>query len=108
MTNFTKQVILTCLIRASFSGDFLSTHDSFMFSTKDQDNGDRDDKCNYQSRNGGWWSSTCGFVNLNGPYLAGPVSSGRAMHWYGWPSASDPYYSLKASSMMIKRSRERA
>ncbi|XP_071140231.1 microfibril-associated glycoprotein 4-like [Mytilus edulis] len=77
-------------------------HNTYMFSTKDQDN-DIYAQFNCavkQGGNGGWWYSNCFNVNLNGPYLAGPVQNRTAMMWLYWPTT---YYSLKKSTMMIKR-----
>ncbi|CAG2197142.1 unnamed protein product [Mytilus edulis] len=69
-------------------------HSTYMFSTKDQDN---DIYAPYNCAvkhggNGGWWYSNCINVNLNGPYMAGPVQNNTAMVWVGWPST---WYSLK-------------
>ncbi|CAC5416915.1 Fibrinogen-like protein 1,Ryncolin-2,Angiopoietin-1,Ryncolin-4,Fibrinogen C domain-containing protein 1,Angiopoietin-related protein 2,Angiopoietin-2,Angiopoietin-related protein 7,Ficolin-2,Ryncolin-1,Tenascin-R,Ryncolin-3,Ficolin-1,Angiopoietin-4 [Mytilus coruscus] len=81
-----------------------SDQNTYMFSTKDQDNDNHDDNCAVQYRQGGFWYNNCGSVNLNGPYMAGPVTTGKGMYWDGWPSS---LYSLKKSTMMIKRSMER-
>lgn len=76
-----------------------------MFSTKDQDNDIDNRNCAVNlGGNGGWWYSDCVYVNLNGPYLAGPVKHLSSMFWAAWPSS---YYSLKKSTMMIKRYSER-
>lgn len=82
--------------------DFLTSgHNTFMFTTKDQDNDIHGRNCAvYEGGNGGWWYSNCLNVNLNGPYMAGPAKNDTAMLWLNWPSN---YYSLKKSTMMIKR-----
>lgn len=82
----------------------MSYHNTHLFTTKDQNN-DIGENCAVEvGGNGGWWYSNCGYVNLNGPYMAGPVTNLTGMIWYGWPST---YYSLKKSTMMIKRFQER-
>lgn len=83
---------------------FANTHNTLLFSTRDQDHDTSTGNCALSLRRGGWWYSNCGLVNLNGPYMAGPVTDGLGMFWYGWQSM--PYYSLKKSTMMIKRSLE--
>lgn len=75
-----------------------------MFSTKDQDNDYHGENCNDKYRHGGWWYNNCGSVNLNGPYRKGLVKNTTAMFWNWWPSE---FYSLKKSTMMMKRSMER-
>ncbi|CAG2252289.1 unnamed protein product [Mytilus edulis] len=76
-------------------------HNTYMFTTKDQQNDGFSSNCAvYEGGNGGWWYSTCAHVNLNGLYRAGPVQNRTAMFWINWPSS---YYSLKKSTMMIKR-----
>ncbi|CAG2197144.1 unnamed protein product [Mytilus edulis] len=85
--------------------DYLTgAHNTNMFSTKDQDNDNYGNNCAETHSKGGWWYGSCLNVNLNGPYMAGPVHNKSAMYWYGWPSS---YYSLKKSTMMIKRISER-
>lgn len=86
-------------------GDYLTgAHNTNMFSTKDQDNDNYGNNCAQTNSKGGWWYGRCLNVNLNGPYMAGPVHNQSAMYWYGWPSN---HYSLKKSTMMIKRISER-
>lgn len=88
-----------------FLGDWLTgQHNTNMFSTKDQDNDNYGNNCAETHSKGGWWYGSCLNANLNGPYMAGPVHNKSAMYWYGWPSS---YYSLKKSTMMIKRISER-
>ncbi|XP_063436502.1 ficolin-2-like [Mytilus trossulus] len=91
---------------SGLSDSLTSTHNTYMFTTKDQDN-DVHSSSNcavYEGGNGGWWYSNCANVNLNGPYRAGPVQNRTAMFWINWPSS---YYSLKKSTMMIKRFQKR-
>ncbi|VDI43239.1 Hypothetical predicted protein, partial [Mytilus galloprovincialis] len=85
--------------------DYLNYHNTQMFTTKDQDNDVYGYNCAaYEGGNGGWWYRRCLSSNLNGPYMAGPVHNQTAFVWANWPSS---YYSLKKSSMMIKRYFER-
>ena len=58
-------------------GDSLSYHDSYPFTTKDQDN----DKSKYNCadiQKGAWWYKSCYTSNLNGIYYQGNYSGGWA------------------------------
>lgn len=77
------------------------------FSTKDQDNDIFANVSCAMRDHGGWWYYNyqyCSHVNLNGPYLAGTVTNSSAMFWKDWPQE---YYSLRKSTMMIKRANEK-
>ncbi|XP_063436503.1 uncharacterized protein LOC134717934 [Mytilus trossulus] len=64
-------------------GDYLTaTQNTYLFTTKDQDNDIYGSGLNCavkQGGGGGWWYSNCANVNLNGPYLAGPGTNQTAM-----------------------------
>lgn len=86
-------------------GDYLSMYNNkAWFSTKDQDNDYTRANCATYGH-AGWWYGQCGAINLNGPYMAGPVNTEKSMFWGNWPLPSSTY-SLKKSTMMIKRSKE--
>ena len=76
-------------------------HDGMKFSTFDADNDNkRFDNC-AKSNNGGWWFNDCYTAQLNGQYLRTSYSSNEyGIHWNIFHPSN---YSLKASTMMIKR-----
>ena len=72
-----------------------------MFSTFDRDNDVHSSENCAQIYQGAWWYAHCHFSNLNGQYLYGYHSSfADGMNWGPWHGY---YYSLKASTMMIKK-----
>lgn len=97
--NFIECLQFSIVFSLLISDDHLHSHNSKHFSTKDVDNDERAGSCAVNDH-GGWWYYNCALVNLNGPYIAGPAINESAMFWYQWPTA---HYSLKKSSMMIKR-----
>ena len=81
-------------------GDGLDYHDGMMFSTFDRDNDLYHGNC-AQEFKGAWWYNSWHTSNLNGQYLSGHYSSSAdGMEWYPWHGH---HYSLKASTMMIRR-----
>ena len=83
------------------AGDALDEHNSFKFSTPDDDNDDVDEHCAavFQS---GWWFKTCQpEANLNGVYSAtASVPQFRGLQWQG---KRDDTISLKGCEMKIRK-----
>ncbi|XP_041659982.1 angiopoietin-related protein 4 [Cheilinus undulatus] len=73
------------------------------FSTRDQDNDQKNDTNCAKHLSGGWWFSNCGRSNLNGRYFQSPPPKQRhqrkqSIFWKTWRGR---YYPLKSSMMMI-------
>ena len=82
-------------------GDSFGYHSDMSLTTRDQDNDANENNC--ADNRGAWWFKTCHYAHLNGLYLDGPNSSyGDGVNWYHWKGYT---YSLKATSMMIRRRR---
>lgn len=82
------------------AGDSLSHHSGSRFSTKDRDQDTWGESC-AQEYKGGWWYSSCHGSNLNGLYLKGAHDSyANGVNWKEWHGY---HYSLKSSSMKIRR-----
>jgi len=79
--------------------DSMIYHKGAKFSTKDQDNDIYEKSCS-QRYKGAWWYTKCHHSNLNGLYLRGKHSTfADGVNWYSWRGH---YYSLKATTMMIR------
>uniref|UniRef100_UPI0037E8E0AC angiopoietin-related protein 4 n=1 Tax=Semicossyphus pulcher TaxID=241346 RepID=UPI0037E8E0AC len=73
------------------------------FSTRDNDNDQKNDTNCAKHLSGGWWFSNCGRSNLNGRYFQSPPPKQRhqrkqSIFWKTWRGR---YYPLKSSKMMI-------
>ncbi|XP_034559900.1 angiopoietin-related protein 4 [Notolabrus celidotus] len=73
------------------------------FSTRDQDNDQKNDTNCAKHLSGGWWFSNCGRSNLNGRYFQSPPPKQRhqrkqSIFWKTWRGR---YYPLKSSMIMI-------
>src|SRR6218665_509753 len=88
-----------CILMFFFcSGDSLTYHNGFGFSTKDVDNDGYDGNCAQLFR-GAWWHGACHYSNLNGLYLRGSHTTyADGIEWYQWLGH---YYSLKTTAMKI-------
>lgn len=74
----------------------MAEHNDKQFSTKDRNNID----CAIEFQ-GAWWYNGCHHSNLNGQYLNGTHSTyADGINWFDWRGY---YYSLKKTSMMIRR-----
>ncbi|XP_076602030.1 angiopoietin-related protein 4 [Chaetodon auriga] len=73
------------------------------FSTRDQDNDQKNDTNCAKHLSGGWWFSNCGRSNLNGRYFQSPPPKHRHQRKQGifWKTWRGRYYPLKYSMMMI-------
>ncbi|XP_040911511.1 angiopoietin-related protein 4 [Toxotes jaculatrix] len=73
------------------------------FSTRDQDNDQKNDTNCAKHLSGGWWFSNCGRSNLNGRYFQSPPPKQRHQRKQGifWKTWRGRYYPLKSSMMMI-------
>ena len=71
-----------------------------MFTTKDKDNDNASRNC-AEFRHGAWWYDDCNDSNLNGFYYTeNPRSDKTGISWNDWKG---PYYSLKSTTMKIRR-----
>ena len=95
----TKKVIIM------FPGDSMARYDGLQFSTRDRDNDGRSSvNCAKDAGQAGWWYKWflvyCSWSNLNGVYHHSPRTTDYTGiwwgHWHGW------YYSLKATTMMVR------
>ncbi|KAM4605080.1 angiopoietin-related protein 4 [Polymixia lowei] len=73
------------------------------FSTRDQDNDQKNDTNCAKHLSGGWWFSNCGRSNLNGRYFQSPPPKQRHQRKQGvfWKTWRGRYYPLKTTLMMI-------
>lgn len=73
------------------------------FSTRDQDNDQKNDINCAKHLSGGWWFNNCGRSNLNGRYFQSPPPKQRHQRKQGifWKTWRGRYYPLRSSVMMI-------
>ncbi|KAM9206466.1 LOW QUALITY PROTEIN: ficolin-2-like [Dugong dugon] len=81
------------------AGDSLTSHNSYSFSTKDQDN-DLNPKNCAKMFQGAWWYSDFHLSNLNGRYLGGKHES--YANGINWRSRKGHDYSYKTSEMKLR------
>ncbi|XP_076111846.1 ryncolin-4-like isoform X3 [Mytilus galloprovincialis] len=82
------------------AGDSLNYSNGGRFTTLDRDNDDANDNC-ARRHPGAWWYKNCMDSNLNGHYyIKTPVGSWNGVIWSTWKGH---HYSLKATSMMVRR-----
>ncbi|VDI83121.1 Hypothetical predicted protein [Mytilus galloprovincialis] len=86
------------------AGDSLYYSNGQAFTTKDKDNDPWTNR-HYNGncgilRSGSWWYNDCGYSGLNGLYTEGGKGSYKGIFWYHWKNNT---YSMKSSSMMIRR-----
>jgi len=85
--------------------DKLSYHDSFQFSTKDQDNDESSGSCSTDlGGGGGWWYNDCDYVGLTGiNYFDQTKNDGNGIQWDN-NILPIPYYgSWPVAQMEIRR-----
>lgn len=85
----------------SLTGDCLYQHNDKHFSTPDEDNDThKGGNCADYSK-AGFWFHKCTQSNLNGAYLKGETKiRNQGMTWPCWRGA---LYSLKSTTLMIRR-----
>ncbi|XP_071396422.1 angiopoietin-related protein 4 [Centroberyx affinis] len=73
------------------------------FSTRDQDNDQKNDTNCAKHLSGGWWFSNCGRSNLNGRFFQSPPPKQRHQRKQGifWKTWRGRYYPLKSTAIMI-------
>ncbi|OPL33708.1 hypothetical protein AM593_10188, partial [Mytilus galloprovincialis] len=82
------------------AGDSLDYSNRGRFTTLDRDNDDAKDNC-ARRHPGAWWYTNCMRSNLHGHYyIKTPVGTWNGVLWKTWKGHN---YSLKATSMMIRR-----
>jgi len=79
------------------AGDSMLSNDGQMFSTYDNDQDSTIGHC-ARSRQGAWWFSDCGDVNINGHYQGANASGITTVHWMTWEADR----SLRATEMKIR------
>ena len=83
----------------NITGDSLTQHNGYSFSTKDRDNDASGSHC-AQDYKGAWWYANCHDSNLNGLYLRGHHDShADGVEWYAWHEHN---YSLKKVEMKLR------
>ena len=81
------------------AGNSLATNNGMQFTTKDRDNDQWALNCASHNNYGAWWySSGCGYSNLNGLYRIG-LPNGQGVHWYNF---LDSWISLKFAQMKLR------
>ncbi|XP_063448847.1 techylectin-5B-like [Mytilus trossulus] len=95
---------LTAVGYSGNAGDSLDYNNGQAFTTKDKDN-DPWEESTFKNNcgkyhHGAWWYNTCSHCNLNGLYYEGGKTIYKGMFWYHWKGNQ---YSMKSSSMMIRR-----
>ena len=80
----------------------MAGNDGQQFSTTDNENDVwASDNCAEERGRGGWWYRRCTDANLNGVYHHTPSATDlTGIYWWGWHGY---YYSLKATTMMIRK-----
>lgn len=83
------------------AGDGMIYHNGQPFSTYDQDNDKRSNiNCaSHEQLKGAWWFTDCWKSSLNGQYVKEGERYG-GIRWWPWKGS---WYTLKSSSMMIRR-----
>ncbi|KAL5011934.1 hypothetical protein ScPMuIL_010485 [Solemya velum] len=82
------------------AGDSLAIHNNMLFSSYDRDQDEWGGKCAVD-RKGAWWYRGCCESNLNGQYLRGEHTT--KLDGVNWKSWKGKFYSLKSSTMKIRR-----
>lgn len=83
------------------AGDCLAAHNGRLFSTLDQDNDTHESGNCADWNKGGYWYYKCYRSNLNGAYLKGETKiKYQGMTWPCWRGYN---YSLKSTTLMIRR-----
>ena len=83
-----------------FTGDSLSYHNTYPFTTKDRDNDVKMSANCASSYKGAWWYADCHQSNLNGLYSGGPHESfADGVNWKTWKNYK---YSLKYVEMKMR------
>nr|WBU98463.1 FreD-C5 [Lineus ruber] len=96
--------------RGTAEDSFKGYHNGMQFSTQDSDNDLWFGHC-AEKDGAGWWYRSCGYSSLNGRYYhMGKIPLGpdgmvnRGVLWHSWKQ--DYLYSLKSSTMKIRRKRK--
>ncbi|XP_046805788.1 ficolin-1-like [Lucilia cuprina] len=80
------------------AGDSLNFHLGYKFSTKDQDNDNRDELNCAEFYTGAWWYNNCHQSNLNGKF--GDTTHAKGITWYTFRQFN---VSVEHVKMMIRR-----
>ena len=81
------------------SGDSLSAHSGYQFTTQDADHDPRSDVNCAQFHQGAWWYNSHAMSNLNGVYLTGTTTNTNGTFWFTYNNTE--FYSLKMAAMEL-------
>ena len=81
------------------AGNSLATNNGMQFTTKDRDNDPHGTNCASEYRGAWWYSSGCGYSNLNGLYHSIGLRNGHKVHWYNFLNS---WISLKFAQMKLR------
>ncbi|KAL5011697.1 hypothetical protein ScPMuIL_010248, partial [Solemya velum] len=95
-----SKYLLTVSGFSGTAGDGMIHQNNMKFSTYDRDHDTYDSNCAAVFR-GAWWYNKCHYSNLNGVYYGGPHTSyADGVNWSHWKGQ---YYSLKSTTMSVRR-----
>ncbi|XP_062620879.1 fibrinogen-like protein A isoform X1 [Saccostrea cucullata] len=94
-----NKYVLTVSGYSGTAGDSLAYHNGMKFTTKNQDNDNKNSSNCATEYHGAWWYKGCHYSNINGQYVKSAVSNAKHPTWFHWKSKHE---ALKRTVMMIR------